>query len=238
MRDENGTFIGFFSPRYTQVPDDLFDDLMAELTGSELKVLLYTIRRIFGFKKDSDQISLSQMVNGITKNDGTVLDKGTGLSKRSVMGAVSSLVSKGILAQNKRYSESNGNQTSEYTLRMCSAPWANNCHRGDVAENSPAPGKISNPQDTDKQNTDITFSKTVDNSQVLQEKELLGQIMVTCRDLNSMNFYRKVVREVPRFKILNALSQVKEAQALGRVKKNAGAMFTDLLKHSNTAIRE
>jgi hypothetical protein len=43
-------FKGFLSPRYTQVPDELFDELMAYLSGAELKVLLYIIRRTFGFK--------------------------------------------------------------------------------------------------------------------------------------------------------------------------------------------
>ena len=94
-------------------------------------------------------------------------------------------------------------------------------------------GQKCDIQETDKQDTDITLSKPVDNSEVLQKKELLGQILVTCRDFNSINFYRKVINEVPRFKILSALSQVKEAQALGRVRKNAGAMFTDLVQREN-----
>ena len=54
-------FPGFRSPNYTMVPDDLFDDLMAGLSGAELKVLLYIIRRTFGFKKHSDDISLNQI---------------------------------------------------------------------------------------------------------------------------------------------------------------------------------
>jgi hypothetical protein len=58
-------FKGFISPRYTQVPDALFDELMAYLSGAELKVLLYIIRRTFGFKKESDNISLRQICNGI-----------------------------------------------------------------------------------------------------------------------------------------------------------------------------
>ena len=62
-------FQGFRSPNYTQVPDELFDELMSELSGAELKVLLYIIRRTFGFKKDSDNISLSQICNGITTRD-------------------------------------------------------------------------------------------------------------------------------------------------------------------------
>ena len=64
-RDSGRRFPGFQSPNYTMVPDELFDELMVELSGAELKVLLYIIRRTFGFKKDSDNISLSQLLNGI-----------------------------------------------------------------------------------------------------------------------------------------------------------------------------
>ena len=52
-------FQGFRSPRYTQVPDEVFDELMPRLSGAELKVLLYIIRRTFGFKKERDNISLT-----------------------------------------------------------------------------------------------------------------------------------------------------------------------------------
>jgi len=233
MKDENGRFIGFYSPRYTQVPDDLFDELMSELSGSELKVLLYVIRRTFGFKKDSDHISLSQMVNGITKKDGSVQDKGTGLHKDSVIKAVKSLVSKGVLLKNRKTSDQHGYTATEYALNIRNNALSEYPTRGDVRKNRQALPEKSDIQETTKQDIDITLSKSVENSQSLQEKELLGQIMVVCRDPQSFNFYRKVVREVPKFKILSALSQVKEAQALGRVRKNAGAMFTDLIMRNS-----
>ena len=57
-------FAGFSSPNYTQVPDELFDVLLPALSDAELRVLLYIIRRTFGFKRDADAISLSQMVHG------------------------------------------------------------------------------------------------------------------------------------------------------------------------------
>lgn len=229
MKDENGRFIGFYSPKYTQVPDDLFDELMSELSGSELKVLLYVIRRTFGFKKDSDLISLSQMVSGIVKKDGTILDKGTGLSKEGVSKALKSLVEKGILMKNRKHSEKRGFKASEYALSIFNYPLSDNLTSPPSQNNRQALAQKSDIQETVKQDTDITLSKPVDNSEVLQKKELLGQILVTCRDFNSINFYRKVINEVPRFKILSALSEVKEAQTLGRVKKNAGAMFTNLI---------
>src|SRR5436309_15304390 len=97
--DEKGNtqkFGGFHSPTYTPVPDELFDELLADLSGAELKVLMYICRRTFGFKKDRDTISISQMTDGIQKKDGEVLDRGTGLSKDSVARAVKSLEEKGV----------------------------------------------------------------------------------------------------------------------------------------------
>jgi hypothetical protein len=46
------TYKGYLSPNYIPVPDELFDEQLPDLSGSELKVLLYIIRRTFGFKKD------------------------------------------------------------------------------------------------------------------------------------------------------------------------------------------
>lgn len=48
---EKWQFEGFSSPNFTSVPDEFFDVLAPRLSGSEVKVLLYIIRRTFGFKK-------------------------------------------------------------------------------------------------------------------------------------------------------------------------------------------
>jgi hypothetical protein len=55
MCNTNGgiRFKGYTSPNYTQVPDELFDEQLPHLSGAELKVLLYIMRRTFGFKKTS-----------------------------------------------------------------------------------------------------------------------------------------------------------------------------------------
>ena len=58
-------FQGFEPPYYTPVPDLLFDWVMQDLDEKELKILLYIIRRTFGFKKQADDISIDQLINGI-----------------------------------------------------------------------------------------------------------------------------------------------------------------------------
>jgi hypothetical protein len=74
---------GFFRPTTTPTLDEIFDVWLSQLTGSELKVLLYIVRRTFGFKKDADRISLTQICEGIITREGKVLDRGTGLSRTS-----------------------------------------------------------------------------------------------------------------------------------------------------------
>jgi len=77
-------YAGFSTPNTTSVPDDFFDVLAPNLSEAELRVLIYVIRRTFGFKKDLDTISLKQMVEGITTREGKVLDRGTGMSRPGV----------------------------------------------------------------------------------------------------------------------------------------------------------
>src|SRR5215471_13923723 len=78
-------------PNSTQIPDVLLDHWMAKLSGAEFKVLLYIARRTYGFGKESDRISLSQISEGIRKRDGTALDHGTGISLSSVKRALNTL---------------------------------------------------------------------------------------------------------------------------------------------------
>lgn len=78
---------------------------MAELSGAEFKVLLYIARRTYGFGKESDRISLSQISEGITKRDGTALDHGTGISRSSVKRALNTLESLGMVTRNKHLTE-------------------------------------------------------------------------------------------------------------------------------------
>src|SRR5437764_43714 len=58
-------FAGFGIPNGTYVPDEVFDLLMPRLSDIELRVLLYIIRRTFGFKKGADDISLKNIVDNL-----------------------------------------------------------------------------------------------------------------------------------------------------------------------------
>ena len=158
-------FDGFRSPRYTQVPDELFDVLLPRLKEGELKVLLYIVRRTFGFKKDADTISLKQMVEGIKTRDGAVLDSGTGLSRPGVTKAVKGLMEKGIITAVRNRSEEKGDQPTTYALRVID-PVVTSLTRGGVQSYDP-PRNDFDPQETvvqqiEEQETDSNFETSND----------------------------------------------------------------------------
>src|SRR5689334_16004667 len=156
---QSPSFAGFSSPTYTPVPDELFDVLLPDLSNVELRVLLYIIRRTFGFKRQSDTISLKQMVEGITTQDGRQLDRGAGLSKASAAVAVKGLVQKGIVLAQRNRSRARGDEPTSYSLKLKSLP---------VSDfQTPPPGpeirhprvQNSDTQETGRQKTDGHLSK-------------------------------------------------------------------------------
>ena len=84
---------------FTRISNVLLDCHLADLTGGEIKTHLYVNRRTAGFQKASDDISVSQICNGIRKHDGTVLDRGTGLSRETVITALAGLQQKGLVVR-------------------------------------------------------------------------------------------------------------------------------------------
>jgi hypothetical protein len=105
-------------PNSTQIPDVILDQWMADLSGAELKVVLYVARRTFGFGKESDDISLRQISGGIKKRDGVVLDRGTGLSVSSVARAVKTLEEQGILLRRVNLNDKNEHDENTYSLNL------------------------------------------------------------------------------------------------------------------------
>jgi len=117
-KDYMEKFKGFSRPNTTPTPDELFDVFLTQLTHAELRVLLYIVRRTFGFKKVADSISLSQISNGITRKDGRVLDRGAGLTKRGAIKAVQGLEKKGLIVVGRRKTDDGNNKVNIYNLRF------------------------------------------------------------------------------------------------------------------------
>ena len=161
-------FRGYSSPNYTPVPDELFDEQLPDLSGAELKVLLYVIRRTFGFKRESDNISLSQMLNGLRTRDGRILDRGVGLSKKTLLQAIKSLEEQAIILTERRRSQEKGDEPTSYRLNVRSQatmeettpPVGGKVPHGGGAQIPPGGwGSNSPTQETVRQKTDRDLSK-------------------------------------------------------------------------------
>lgn len=111
-------FKGFSRPNTTPCPDELFDRFMFELTFAELKVLLYIIRRTYGFKKYSDTISLKQISQGIVRKSGVRLDNGAMIDRRTAMRAIKKLEEKGLIYINRTKLLNGNNSVNLYSLRF------------------------------------------------------------------------------------------------------------------------
>ncbi len=133
-------------PNSTQIPDVILDFWLSELTGAELKVVLYIARRTYGFGKESDNISLNQICHGITTKEGRVLDAGTGLSRSTVKEACNSLITRGLLIRSNNINEIKGEyEENTYRLNLY-APLPDSAKRV---------GRKSAPQETAIQETAI-----------------------------------------------------------------------------------
>jgi DNA-binding transcriptional ArsR family regulator len=208
----------------TIVPDDIFDILMPLCSGAEFKVLAYIVRRTFGFKKESDAISLKQMVEGITTRDGKVLDRGTGLSKPTVAAAVKGLVEKGIIEVERNRSKEKGDEPTTYRLRFeVQYPVLKNRTRGGK-KNGQGGVKKSNTQETVIQET---VNNTVNGVVKGEERSTLRElpdvgdppekteyiardiILKALGDEKSLKFYELVAAKVPESVIREVLAEVR-----------------------------
>lgn len=174
-------FAGFATPNYTSVPDELFDALAPELSEAELRVLLYIVRRTFGFKKESDAISVSQMVNGITTRAGVRLDRGTGLSRRGVINGCNGLVAKGVVTVSKRRTAKGDSDVNVYRLRFRSDDGVVHQMHGGSAPDAPPVVHEMHPQetvsqDTEKQETVLSISSKSVRTKVLHAENAKRQV--------------------------------------------------------------
>ena len=223
-------FPGFRSPKYTQVPDELFDELLSQLNESELKVLLYIIRRTFGFKKDSDNISIAQICNGIETKKGKVLDKGTGLGKSSVIRAVKGLEDKNIIIADRRKDLKKGFLPTTYSLNIIHNPLSQNNTR---VVSLATQGLVSkrNIQETVLQDTDNNVNVSQYPKKPEHEiEDLINQMEEKLQDNHSRAFYKKIAEQYSSELIYQALSITKDMDHQKQIKKSKAAFFTGLIQ--------
>ncbi|MBM4348583.1 MAG: hypothetical protein FJ106_01645 [Deltaproteobacteria bacterium] len=93
----DGKFDGFPPEKQTWNFPTLMNGWVHELTGAEFKVLWYIVRHTFGWQKTGDRISYKQFQQGIRRQDGTWLDKGTGLGTRAIAYSLKKLEEMGFI---------------------------------------------------------------------------------------------------------------------------------------------
>jgi hypothetical protein len=105
------------APNWTAVPNVVFDQWLAILGFAELKVYLYLIRRIRGFHKQHDAISLAQMERGLLSRDSRQrLDRGTGLAASNIRTALNKLIEYGLVSSLENWTEFGSRAPTTYAL--------------------------------------------------------------------------------------------------------------------------
>ena len=146
----------FDNPNYTQTPNLLFDELMKDMSEAELKVTLAVIRKTFGWHKEADLLSISQLVAL------------TGMSRPSVIDGVSAGVERGFIVREPagksfryRLSVKNFDQSKNFTSKKSLPSSVKNFY-----QSGPESVKNFYPQnkDSNKENKNSTAQKRGNNS--------------------------------------------------------------------------
>jgi hypothetical protein len=240
--DRSWTFDGFSSPNFTPVPDEFFDHVAPRLNGGEVKLALYMIRRTFGFKKDNDNISLSQMLKGIVRSDGRRLDHGVGISKEPLIRALKSLEQKNVIYRVKQWDARGACVATNYRLNVKDYTPGLESNQG-VSEppggpglksnqglvQKPTGGLVGNPTtqytvNKKQLNKNVNVSKRAgrrnplhDLADIDQHRKLTSliaeDIVRQLGDEHSRPFYQLVARKVPESFIRRILSELKQGSA-------------------------
>lgn len=102
----NPTFKGF-----SQLPNEWLDEITSQIDNvAELKIVLFVYRHTWGFQEKTDpdkpakhdeikKLTTDEFMHGRKKSDGTRMDRGTGLSNRSVIDGIRNAVKHGYILE-------------------------------------------------------------------------------------------------------------------------------------------
>lgn len=115
------TFPGFDVPEqnWFRLPNS-WTNITAEITSlAELKVVEYVLRHTWGYQEYgiSKRISTDEFMEGRKRSDGTRMDKGTGLSNKSVIDGLKRAVEDGLLVEEVDDTD-RGRIKKYYSVRM------------------------------------------------------------------------------------------------------------------------
>jgi hypothetical protein len=136
-------FTGFDIPRqnWFKVPNN-WTDITADISSiAELKVVEYVLKHTWGYQEYGmrKRITNDEFMHGRRRKDGTRLDKGTGLSKPSVIAGLKAAVERGLLIEEIDDSD-RARVKKYYSLRMMPGLNDEFLKEGDEPSGSPDPG--------------------------------------------------------------------------------------------------
>jgi len=115
-------FRGYRGPRFTPIPDEFLDHQLAHITSAEAKVMLFLFRKTYGYRKSGDRVSLAQLEHGTVSSDGTIIDRGTGLSRATIWRALKGLQAKGLIEVHRQTTPAGDSDVNYYRIREALAP--------------------------------------------------------------------------------------------------------------------
>lgn len=102
LKEQPNRFPGFPPDQQTWNFPNIINGFVNQLTGAEFKVLWYILRHTYGWQKEKDRISLTQFENGIfSRKNNRWLDRGTGLTRQTIITALKSLEAMGFIKKTK-----------------------------------------------------------------------------------------------------------------------------------------
>ena len=110
-------FRGYRGPRFTPIPDEFLDHQLADITSAEAKVMLFLFRKTYGYRKSGDRVSFAQLEHGTRSSDGTIIDRGTGLSRATIWRALKGLQDKGLIEVQRQTTSAGDADINYYHIR-------------------------------------------------------------------------------------------------------------------------
>ena len=160
-------------------PNSIIDELLPELSHSELKCYLCVLRKTKGWNKEEDAISVSQFM------------KVTGLSNKAVISACESLVEREILER-----KSGDRNTGIYSIKTYKTTTS---EKSSLVKNFPATSEKSSPVTSEKSSHTINNIKnTIQNTNKKNTKksdlDLLSDFGITGQLADDFTIHRKACK--------------------------------------------
>lgn len=146
-----------FIPNSFQVPNAVIDELMAELSGAELKVYLFVLRKTKGWNKADDAISVSQFMESCN------------LSNRKVIDACNKLVELGLLEQKTGRNKIKVFSVKNYSCEESSV--VKKVHSGSEESSLSVVKKVHTQNNTKQNNNNQNTNLTVSNARTKKTSE-------------------------------------------------------------------